>query len=234
MRCLFAVLLCSAACGQDTGSIHGMVVDPTGSPFLGAAVALGVAGQTLRTDTKTDAKGAFRFERLPAGSYDLSASAPGFRKIHKEIEVRSGEIVPVPPLTLQLGSVGCSSPVATPSIAELPTPGRPRVVGTLRSGRGGRAVRAATVVLTDIHNTHKKVKVKTDSQGRYEFLRVQPGSYHLAASKRGYTTFLVDWNVVRVLPGQVTVIGALPMWECDDNRSRNCGLARSVSLTICE
>jgi TonB family protein len=61
----------------------------TGAALAGARIELmqgDVAVQTIRTD----ADGAFRFESLPAGTYRLSISAPGFRPLSEALRLEPG------------------------------------------------------------------------------------------------------------------------------------------------
>ena len=60
-----------AAAGA-TGSIAGLTVDGSGAPVAGATVLL--AGQGMTTQVIGDSAGRFRFNRIPVGSYGLTAS----------------------------------------------------------------------------------------------------------------------------------------------------------------
>ena len=78
----------SLALGQAVPNlaITGTVQDQTGAAFLGAQVDLLKNGEQLRTVT-TDASGTFRFDRVPAGSYEVRTRAEGFKTDTTKVNV---------------------------------------------------------------------------------------------------------------------------------------------------
>ena len=75
---LFAVA--SGALGQGpTGTIAGSVLEEVGPPVPGATVTARNLETGFRRSAVTEASGAFRIEGLPAGHYDVTAEASGFR-----------------------------------------------------------------------------------------------------------------------------------------------------------
>jgi hypothetical protein len=74
----------SVAAQVDTGSITGVVTDRSGAVLPGVTVS--VSGATLiggvRTQT-TDAAGAYRFDRLPPGSYLVRYELVGFKTLER-------------------------------------------------------------------------------------------------------------------------------------------------------
>ena len=73
LKLLVLVGLCLGAEAQNDG-ISGVVVDPSRASVPGAVVRLRGHGQT-----KTDAAGAFRFDAVTAGDYEIEVQQPGFR-----------------------------------------------------------------------------------------------------------------------------------------------------------
>jgi hypothetical protein len=76
----------------QSGSITGTVVDVGGDPVANATI------QATNSQTKsvhkavTSASGAFTFEQLPAGKYDLFSVRPGFEPfVRKDVEVAGGQ-----------------------------------------------------------------------------------------------------------------------------------------------
>lgn len=61
---------------STTGALQGVVKDDTGAPVSGASVTLRGAQSP---STKTDAKGAFLFENVPAGLYQIVVTKPGYQ-----------------------------------------------------------------------------------------------------------------------------------------------------------
>src|SRR5258708_32100652 len=77
----------------NSGSIEGVVKDPSGGAVANATVhiAYGVSGYERTATTGSD--GSFRFTNVPFNSYHTVVSAPGFDTYSQDIDVRSG--VPV-------------------------------------------------------------------------------------------------------------------------------------------
>jgi hypothetical protein len=89
---LFAALLSSAQSG-NSGSINGMVLDPSGAVVPNVTVQIGNPVSKYERDTKTDANGKFSFSNVPFNNYHLSVSVDGFAPYALDIDVRS--VVPV-------------------------------------------------------------------------------------------------------------------------------------------
>ena len=73
----------------NSGSIEGVVKDPSGAAIVNATVEIKdpVSGY-LRT-TNTNSEGAFRFINVPFNPYHLSVNATGFAAFAQDVEVRS-------------------------------------------------------------------------------------------------------------------------------------------------
>src|SRR3984893_3208264 len=84
-RFLLAVLVVfllfgtGAARASITGSISGIVTDPSGGVLVGAGVVAVNTQTNMRTELKTDSRGFYSFPSLPIGTYDLEVSMTGFR-----------------------------------------------------------------------------------------------------------------------------------------------------------
>ncbi len=76
LLCSLLLLLPLAARAQST--IYGLVTDRNGAAVAGASIALQPADSRWTRTTTTDATGTFRFFRLPAGDYSVTARAAGF------------------------------------------------------------------------------------------------------------------------------------------------------------
>jgi hypothetical protein len=107
LRMLFILLvslLGSAAWASITGSISGIVTDPTGAVVVGAQVIVVETQTGIRTETVTDAKGYYNFATLPIGKYDLEVHQAGFKTFHQTgIPVDANSAVKVD-VGLQVGS----------------------------------------------------------------------------------------------------------------------------------
>ena len=61
----------------------------TGAALVGARIELRQGDVVIQT-VRADAEGGFRFESLPAGTYQLSISAPGFRPLSEALRLEPG------------------------------------------------------------------------------------------------------------------------------------------------
>jgi hypothetical protein len=86
---LFA-LVCVAGAQSPTGSIAGVVRDPSGGAVSGAHVKIvSRATGLVRTET-TPEQGDYSFPALLAGTYDISVEMPGFRQVLRQVTVEAG------------------------------------------------------------------------------------------------------------------------------------------------
>jgi uncharacterized surface anchored protein len=68
-----------SAMGQlYTGSLTGIVVDPSDTPAMGAQITLIDSDRSIHYATKTDASGRYLFRSLAPGNYALQLEAAGF------------------------------------------------------------------------------------------------------------------------------------------------------------
>ncbi|HWF10310.1 MAG TPA: carboxypeptidase regulatory-like domain-containing protein [Bryobacteraceae bacterium] len=102
---VLSALFSALAFGQaGTGTITGTVTDSTGAVVANAPVEVRNAGTNVPYPTVSTATGAYTVSQLPPGSYSVSASAPGFKKlIRAGITVDAGQTLPLD-LTLEVGS----------------------------------------------------------------------------------------------------------------------------------
>jgi outer membrane receptor protein involved in Fe transport len=84
------LVLSTSAWAAISTEVHGVVLDPHGSPIKGAKVTLhSQISDDSRTD-QTDDNGEFFFVGISSGEYLVSVEAPGFVKAEKRIRVVSG------------------------------------------------------------------------------------------------------------------------------------------------
>ena len=76
---LVSLLLVSTALAQSvTGSITGVVTDPSGALIVGANITAVNTGTSVATSAQTNASGAYTIRFLPVGTYTLTIEASGF------------------------------------------------------------------------------------------------------------------------------------------------------------
>jgi hypothetical protein len=81
---LTLLLACGFAAGQDTASLTGTVRDTTGAAVAGAKVDVKNAATGSVRNLSSNSAGEYVVAGLPPGAYDLTVTAPGFRKYHAE------------------------------------------------------------------------------------------------------------------------------------------------------
>jgi len=103
---LGACLWSAAVWAQSiTGSVTGVVRDPSGAVVVGTEVRLTNTGTGVTQRTSTDGAGNFRFLLLPSGTYRIEATGAGFKTFRRDgiaVEVDRSLAVPV---TLEVGQV---------------------------------------------------------------------------------------------------------------------------------
>jgi hypothetical protein len=104
---LFCAMPTRAQMG-NSGSIEGVVKDPSGGVVAGATVEISYAVSGYRRETTTGADGAFRFTNVPLNTYHLVVTAPGFASLTQDVDVRSSVPLSVP-ISLKIGSAASTS-----------------------------------------------------------------------------------------------------------------------------
>src|SRR5450755_642106 len=77
--CLISLCFLSSALGQNvTGSIAGVVTDPSGAVVVGAKVVSENTATGARTSVETNPSGVYTLRFLPIGKYAVTITAKGF------------------------------------------------------------------------------------------------------------------------------------------------------------
>jgi hypothetical protein len=107
----FSFLFCaipSRAQMGNSGSIEGVVKDPSGGVVAGAIVEISYLVSGYQRQTTTGSDGAFRFTNVPLNTYHLVVMAPGFASLTQDVDVRSSVPISVP-INLKIGSAASTS-----------------------------------------------------------------------------------------------------------------------------
>jgi beta-lactamase regulating signal transducer with metallopeptidase domain len=107
------------------GAITGVLYDQLGGLLPGAAVTLRVEPDGARYETLTDRNGAFLFNLLPAGDYELNTSLPGFSTVTNRIRIDAGSTIERS-ITLPLGTLQETVSVTGPGGPAVATSAAPR------------------------------------------------------------------------------------------------------------
>jgi hypothetical protein len=141
------VFTISALAQTNEGSLSGTVTDPTGAVVPNATVTATnvAAGQTL--STVTTSSGAYHFPQLAVGTYDLTISATGFKKIRQSGVVIQIQTTTALDIELPVGSaaetveVSANQPQLQTESADVGTVVTPRQVLDLPLSTNGTAIR---------------------------------------------------------------------------------------------
>src|SRR5947208_634636 len=68
--------------GSSEGTITGTVTDASGAPVAGVQVQIRNVQTNASRETRSGSIGEFTVPTLPVGTYELSATAPGFQTVH--------------------------------------------------------------------------------------------------------------------------------------------------------
>ena len=182
---LLAALLLAPAGAQSktqTGAVKGRVKERNGKALGGVIViATSVENKEDKRETKSDDKGDFEFDALPAGRYSLSFEKQGYKTfITRKLEVAAGE-------TTKLSSA-----------VELSREGEPYAVIRGAVFRGpGFTLPNATLTIERIDGG-KKFKQETVSQEGGEFafrLKAEKAKYRVTATARGFQPASIEIEV---------------------------------------
>src|SRR5438067_13475197 len=91
----------------NSGSIEGVVKDPSGGVVAGATVEISYAVSGFQRETTTGSDGSFKFTNVPFNTYHTMVTALGFAPYTQDVEVRSGVPVNVQ-ISLTLGTAETS------------------------------------------------------------------------------------------------------------------------------
>src|SRR2546423_8747221 len=87
------MIACAAAHAQTvTSAVEGLVTDPQGAVVANAQVVISQAATSVQRTITTNSRGGFRVEGLDPGTYEISASKPGFSIARVRAAVRVGEV----------------------------------------------------------------------------------------------------------------------------------------------
>jgi Carboxypeptidase regulatory-like domain len=119
LGCVCAVLLSTSfAIGQtDTGTITGVISDPSGAVIPGATVTAHNLSTNVTTPTKTNGAGSYRIESLPIGTYEVIIEATGFKK--QALPSFTLEAVQTTTFSVKLALAGSSASVEVTSASPI-------------------------------------------------------------------------------------------------------------------
>jgi len=91
----------------NSGSIEGVVKDPSGGVVAGATVEISYAVSGFHREATTGSDGSFHFSNVPFNPYHLTVTATGFNSYSQDVDVRSSVPVAVQ-ISLNIGTAATS------------------------------------------------------------------------------------------------------------------------------
>ncbi|MDQ3280611.1 MAG: TonB-dependent receptor [Acidobacteriota bacterium] len=171
---LWLLITASLFAQSSTGNIYGTVTDKSGAPLPGVTVTVNAGGMQQTFVTESD--GAYRFLRLPPGTYKVTAELSGFGVVNRNVEVNIGTNADIP-LTL------------SPSMSETVTvTGATPLVDTREMGTGD-------VV------TQEEIEALPTARDPWVMLQQMPGvlvdRVNVGGNKSGQQSYFVSKGVER-------------------------------------
>lgn len=188
-------LAVEAASGRDVtlAGLSGRVTDRSGAIVAGATITLRDASGTVRQAT-TSADGGFHLTGLPAGQYELTASATGFRTSEQAIELKPSELATLQPV-LDVGTTSESVTVEAESAAQqiqtesanvgrvIPVPSGLPVTATVSHGKRFLSLDSAGNLFLSRNGGKKWKKVNPQWAGKAIRIELTSGSVSESAQK---------------------------------------------------
>jgi len=105
---ILVLLSCVAVANAQVlyGTLVGNVTDPSGGVVVGATVRIVNTGTGQTEEVTTNAAGLYTFSNVPAGTYNLTVSAPGFAAFTEEGILLNVNTVQRHDVALKVGTVG--------------------------------------------------------------------------------------------------------------------------------
>jgi len=199
LGCLLAAS--SLAFAQFSGSIQGVVQDPSGANVPNAKVTLVNRATHVTASSMSDASGNYRFVSLAPGDYDITVEAGGFAKSQASVTLFTEQNLNLP-ISLKVGAtteavtVTTEAPVVDTAdsrnaltlensgVAQLPVAGRNLVtlttlapgvsgLGTMGGGQPGKSGTPGSGV--DNYSTETQVDASANGQGQMSNMYVIDG-----------------------------------------------------------
>jgi len=199
---LLLLILCAGVChAQFSGSIQGVVQDPSGAVVPDATVRLTNVNTQIAAETRSASDGIYKFLSLAPGTYEITVEAPGFNKSTVRFALSADQVLNLPvPVTVASAreaiAVTGEAPIVntaesrnqmtleTGAVAELPIPGRNMVtlatmaagssgLGTMGGGQPGHVGTPGSGV--DNYSTETQVDASANGEGQMSNMYVVDG-----------------------------------------------------------
>lgn len=150
---LSMLALAGVVSAQTTGTIRGVVKDPSGAVVPGAKVSAIQEATHITRSVTAASDGAYQFPVLPVGAYALEVDAAGFKKyVQRGIDVSIGRVAAVD-ITLEVGEVS----------------------EVVMVEGGAPLVETSSTQIGAVVNDRTVVSLPLNARDTYQLLQLQPG-----------------------------------------------------------
>jgi carboxypeptidase family protein len=195
LSCICLMLLLSgvgrAQHNVTSASLSGRIEDASGAVVNGATVITTNLETNQRLTTASDHEGRYRFPYLRTGDYDLTATAPGFSTITKQLTLTVGQAVDLPlkldvaDVSAQVNIGGTDMPIVETARTQLTETIRPREINELPLN--GRNYLDLALLVPGVSPTN------TGSNQRFAETSAIPGQgISIAGQRNLYNSFILD------------------------------------------
>jgi len=184
--------------GRDAtlAGVSGRVTDPTGAVVAGATITLrDASGKTRQTTTGTD--GIFHLTELPAGRYDLMATATGFKTKEQSIELKASEVAMMAPVldvgtaseTVEVSGAAPTLETESASVSRImPVPSGLPVAATVSLGKRSLSLDSAGNLFLSRNGGKKWKKINPKWAGKAVHIELKQPSDSGSSPQRGSKT----------------------------------------------
>jgi hypothetical protein len=178
--------------GATLAGVSGRVTDPTGAVVAGATITLrDASGKTRQTTTGTD--GSFHLTELPAGRYDLMATATGFKTKEQSIELKASEVAMMEPVldvgtaseTVEVSGAAPTLETESASVSRImPVPSGLPVAATVSLGKRSLSLDSAGNLFLSRNGGKKWKKINPKWAGKAVHIELKQPSDSGSSSQR--------------------------------------------------
>jgi hypothetical protein len=182
--------------GATLAGVSGRVTDPTGAVVAGATITLrDASGKTRQTTTGTD--GSFHLTELPAGRYDLMATATGFKTKEQSIELKASEVAVMAPVldvgtaseTVEVSGAAPTLETESASVSRImPVPSGLPVAATVSLGKRSLSLDSAGHLFLSRNGGKKWKKINPKWAGKAVHIELKQPSDSGSSPQRGNET----------------------------------------------
>jgi|GEM_PF-4281103 len=180
---------------EETGRIHGVVVDPQGVRFPGVGVTITHQASQTEYALRTNSSGEYNFTKLPSGRYNVLLQAPPKSGEFKLLKILAVEVVAGKITTLESKMPVCDTCDHLEGLPVVIQPTSGDIRGVVLDDLGAMMAGVDVTLLRKPPSSLER-RTKTDSEGKYRFIDLRPGKYEVRLNEKRFCAKTVSAKVV--------------------------------------